>query len=72
MHVLDVRHKSCPLPVLETKKALRPLGTGESIKVMSTDPGSVSDLDAFCSLAGHHLYERSEDEGEFTFLIRKG
>ncbi len=72
MHVLDVRHKSCPLPILETKKALKSLGTGDTVKVMATDPGSARDMDAFCSQAGHHLDESNETDGEFTFLIRKG
>lgn len=68
---LDARGMNCPLPILRTKKALTSLGTGETLAVLSTDPGSVKDMQAFCKQTGNELISSSADQGEFEFLIRK-
>jgi tRNA 2-thiouridine synthesizing protein A len=68
---LDARGLNCPLPILRTKKALTALGSGETLAVMSTDPGSLKDMQAFCKQTGHELVSSSTNQGEFEFLIRK-
>lgn len=68
---LDARGMNCPLPILRTKKALISLGSGETLAVISTDPGSVKDMQAFCKQTGNELLSSSADQGEFEFLIRK-
>lgn len=68
---LDVRGFNCPLPVLKTKLALRPMAEGEVLRVLATDPMSVVDLRAYCARTGHELLRWSGD-AEFEFLIRKG
>jgi len=68
---LDARGMNCPLPILRTKKALTSLGTGETLAVISTDPGSVKDMQAFCKQTGNELISSSANQGEFEFLIRK-
>jgi tRNA 2-thiouridine synthesizing protein A len=70
-HILDARALNCPLPILRTKKALSELGTGETLAVISTDPGSLKDMHAFCKQTGHDLVSSSSNQGEFEFLIRK-
>ena len=70
-HSLDARGLNCPLPILRTKKALSELGTGETLAVISTDPGSLKDMQAFCKQTGHDLVSSSSNQGEFEFLIRK-
>ena len=70
-HSLDARGLNCPLPILRTKKALSGLGTGETLAVISTDPGSLKDMQAFCKQTGHDLVSSSSNQGEFEFLIRK-
>jgi tRNA 2-thiouridine synthesizing protein A len=67
---LDVRGFNCPLPVLKTKLALRPLAAGEILRVLATDPMAVIDLRAFCARTGHALLSWSEGD-ELEFLIRK-
>ena len=44
---LDARGLSCPLPILKTKKALNDLASGQVLKIVATDPGSVKDMQAF-------------------------
>lgn len=68
---LDARGLSCPLPILRTRKALSTMTVGETLKVISTDPGSVKDISSFCAQTGDELIENRGEEREFTFIIRK-
>jgi len=70
-YTLDARNLNCPLPILRTRKAIAELLTGEVLEVLATDPGSVKDLDAFCSQTGHEMLSSKEKDGEFHFRIRK-
>jgi tRNA 2-thiouridine synthesizing protein A len=68
---LDVRGLNCPLPILRAKKALGDLASGQVLKVMATDPGSVKDFAAFCKQTGHELVSSDATQAEFTFFLRK-
>ena len=68
---LDARGLNCPLPILKTKKAIKEVPVGETLKVLSTDPGSIKDMDAFCRTTGNDLLESGQDGDTFTFLIRR-
>lgn len=68
---LDARGLNCPLPILRTKKALTDLGQGDTLAIVSTDPGSLKDMQTFCKQTGHELVSSSTNQGEFEFLIRK-
>ena len=69
---LDAKGLNCPLPVLKAKKSIKGLETGDTLEVLSTDPGSVSDFDAFCKATGDQLLEQAkESDGVFRFLIQK-
>lgn len=68
---LDARGLNCPLPILKTKKAIKEVPVGETLKVLSTDPGSVKDMDAFCRTTGNDLVESGQDGNTYTFLIRR-
>jgi tRNA 2-thiouridine synthesizing protein A len=68
---LDTKGMNCPLPILKAKKALKDLADGESLQVLSTDPGSVKDFEAFCRSTGNELMDSSEADGVFTYMIKK-
>ncbi|MDH5772176.1 MAG: sulfurtransferase TusA family protein [Rhodospirillaceae bacterium] len=68
---LDTKGMNCPLPILKTKKAIKGLNAGDTLEVLSTDPGSVKDFEAFCKSTGNKLMESSEDGGVFRYLIEK-
>jgi len=68
---LDTKGMNCPLPILKAKKAIKDIAAGETLQVLSTDPGSVKDFEAFCRSTGNELLETSEAEGIFTYLIKK-
>ena len=69
---VDARGLNCPLPILRIKKAMNGIGSGEVVKMFATDPGSVKDMEAFCSQTGNQLVESGEEGGSFTFLVMKG
>ncbi len=68
---LDASGLNCPLPILRTKKAINGLTSGEVLKVIATDPGSVKDMEAFCKQTGNALIEAGEAGGKYTFFIQK-
>jgi tRNA 2-thiouridine synthesizing protein A len=68
---LDARGLNCPLPILKTKRTLAGMQAGEVLAITSTDPGSVKDLDSFCSQTGHQMLSSQQNDGEFHFRIRK-
>ena len=68
---IDTRGLNCPLPILRTKKALSDVESGQVLKVVATDPGSVKDFEIFAKQTGHQLVSHSESNGEFTFLMKK-
>jgi tRNA 2-thiouridine synthesizing protein A len=71
LHTLDTRGLSCPLPILKTKKAIASLASGEILEITATDPGSVKDLDAFCTQTGNEMITNETIEDGFYFRIRK-
>ncbi|MEO8848949.1 MAG: sulfurtransferase TusA family protein [Casimicrobiaceae bacterium] len=68
---LDARGLSCPLPILKTKKALNDLSTGQVLKVVATDPGSVKDMQAFATQTGNPLLASAEENKTFVFFMQK-
>ena len=68
---LDARGLNCPLPILKAKKALAEMMSGEVLRVVATDSGSVRNFQAFARQTGNQLLEQSESEQEFTFYMRR-
>ena len=68
---LDARGLNCPLPILRTKKSLNDMISGQVIKVIATDPGSVRDFQAFSRQTGNDLLASDASRGEFVFFLRK-
>ncbi|CAM8667349.1 SirA Predicted redox protein, regulator of disulfide bond formation [Oxalobacteraceae bacterium] len=68
---VDARGMKCPLPILKAKKALNDMQTGEVLRVLATDPGSVRDFNAFARQTGNELLSHAELDAEFTFFLRR-
>ena len=68
---LDACGLNCPLPILRAKKALSGMDSGKVLHIISTDPGSVKDFEAFSKQTGNALLDSSEDGEKFYFLIKK-
>ena len=68
---LDARGLNCPLPILKAKKALTDMLSGEVLKVVATDPGSMRDFQAFARQTGNALVEQTSSEKEFIHYLRR-
>ena len=68
---LDTRGLNCPLPILKAKKALADMSSGEVLKVVATDPGSMRDFQAFARQTGNELVEQSTANEEFIHFLRR-
>ncbi|HEX5636738.1 MAG TPA: sulfurtransferase TusA family protein [Gammaproteobacteria bacterium] len=69
--LLDAKGLNCPLPILRAKKAIAELSSGQVLKIVATDPGSVKDFEAFCKQTGNTLMSSAEAGGAFEFMIKK-
>jgi tRNA 2-thiouridine synthesizing protein A len=68
---LDARGMNCPLPILRARRALNEMSSGQVLRIVATDPGSVKDIEAFSRQTGNELLSQSTGEKEFVFLMRK-
>jgi tRNA 2-thiouridine synthesizing protein A len=68
---LDARGLSCPLPILKTKKALNDMASGQVLKVVSTDIGSIKDMQAFAGQTGNPLLSSTEENKTYVFFLQK-
>ncbi|MFN9471430.1 sulfurtransferase TusA family protein [Acidovorax sp.] len=72
---IDTRGLNCPLPILKAKKALADLASGQLLKVVATDVGSVRDFQAFAKQTGNELVEQTsegaDDAKEFIHILRR-
>ena len=70
-HELDACGLNCPLPVLRTKKTLDKMASGEVLRVIATDPGSVEDIAALARQTGHEMLESGQENDKYVFLLKK-
>jgi tRNA 2-thiouridine synthesizing protein A len=68
---LDTRGLNCPLPILKAKKALAEMESGQLLKVVATDPGSMRDFQAFARQTGNELIEQSTQADEFIHVLKR-
>jgi len=68
---LDARGLNCPLPILRAKKALTDMQSGQVLKIVATDPGSVKDFQAFAKQTSNELLSQTEANKEFTIYLRR-
>ena len=69
--LLDAKGLNCPLPILKARKALQLVPAGGTLEILSTDPGSVADFQAFCRITGNTLLEQTEEDGVYHFVMKK-
>jgi len=69
--VVDATGLTCPMPLLKAKKALNGMVSGERLRVLATDPGSVRDFEVFSAQSGHKLLESSQDGDTYRYLLER-
>lgn len=68
---LDTRGLNCPLPILKAKKSLNEMSSGQLLKVVATDAGSVRDFQAFARQTGNDLVEQQTIGSDFIHVLRR-
>ncbi len=68
---IDTRGLNCPLPILKAKKALADMASGQTLKIVATDPGSVRDFQAFARQTGNELVDQQTEGGDFIHWLRR-
>ena len=68
---IDTRGLNCPLPILKAKKALADMASGEVLKVVATDPGSMRDFQAFARQTGHELLEQQTAGADLIHYLKR-
>jgi tRNA 2-thiouridine synthesizing protein A len=68
---LDARGLNCPLPILKAKKALAEMLSGQVLRIVASDAGSVRDFQAFAKQTGNELLEQQTLNGEYVTLLKR-
>ena len=68
---LDVKGLNCPLPILRTKKALAEMQSGQTLRVLATDPGSVKDFQAFARQTGNELVASGQTDDVYEYVLKR-
>ena len=70
-HELDCKGLSFPLPILKTRKAMDALASGDILKILCTDPGSINEMSYWSNSMGHIILSSYEEDGTYIYLIQK-
>ncbi len=68
---LDARGLNCPLPILKAKKALAEMTSGQLLRVVSTDAGSLRDFEAFARQTGNDLMDQQTVGSDFIHVLKR-
>ncbi len=68
---VDAIGLACPMPLLKAKRALNAMQSGQQLRVLATDQGSVRDFRVFAEQSGHLLLDSSEADGVYSYLLQK-
>ena len=69
---VDARGTACPGPLLEAKKAIGTIGSGDIMEVLSADEGTKRDIPKWANKKGHEYLGTVEDSGYFKIYLKKG
>jgi tRNA 2-thiouridine synthesizing protein A len=67
----DASGLACPLPIVKTKKSLNSMASGQVLRVIATDPGSVCDMQAFAEQTGNALLHSGSENNKYVFFLKK-
>ncbi|MEW9700909.1 sulfurtransferase TusA family protein [Paenibacillus sp. SI8] len=70
--VVDAKGLACPMPIVKAKKGIDSLNPGQIMELHTTDKGSMKDFQAWVNQTKHELLDAKEENGVFTFIVKKG
>ena len=68
---IDCTGLFCPMPIVKTREAIRQMGAGQLLEMLSDDPASEADMKSWAQITGNDLVQTGRDGGIFRFLVRK-
>ena len=69
---LDMRGQTCPIPVMRTAKLMLTMTAGQTLRVLATDPATVTDFDAYARGSGNALLESKKTaDGDYEYLLKR-
>ena len=68
---LDTSGKCCPMPMVETNKAIKGLAVGDVLEIIATDVGTRKDIPSWCERTGQTLLSMTEKDGVINYQVRK-
>ena len=68
---LDCKGLSCPMPILKLAKTLKKMKSSQVLQMVGTDPGSKEDVPKWCTKTGNEFLGSEEDNGVYTYYVRK-
>ena len=69
--IIDARNLQCPMPVVKTAMAIKDMQSGQTLELIATDRGALSDIPAWARDTGNSLKEQFEENSEYHFIIEK-
>lgn len=71
---IDARRLLCPMPVIRVQDRVKVLEPGIEVEVVSSDPGALNDIPAWCRINGHRLVDArvAGDEYVVTLVVGNG
>lgn len=67
---VDCRGETCPVPLVETRKAIRRASPGDIVEVVGTHPASKKEIPMAVKALGLELLNIKEDKGGWKITIR--
>jgi len=68
---IDARGTACPGPLLEAKKAIGTIESGDVMEILSADEGTKVDIPKWCNKQGHEYLGAVEENGYFKIYMKK-
>jgi TusA-related sulfurtransferase len=59
------------MPLLKAKRALNSMASGQQLRVLATDSGSLRDFAVFARQSGNLLLSSEELQGVYTYVLQK-
>lgn len=68
---IDCTNETCPVPLVETRKALRKAQPGDIVEVVGTHPASKKEIPMAVEALGLELLDVQEEAGVWRIRIRR-
>ena len=68
---LDARRTGCPLPIINTCRALDTLQAGELLEIMTIEPGAVKDVSIICERTGDKMVSTYQTYKGYSIFVEK-